>query len=160
VTRGSLVALAGGGAAAVIVVVAGVALLVRGCGGSGAPAATTASGLDPATRAGAEGMGAPGTAELRGAGCASAVVVDMQRLLGSGGQVREGEPRYMVTCDVPQSAGAPACEKLAATYFRAIGGKADANVNVRVEVSGSDRPACSRLYAPGGIDLGPFPRLP
>jgi hypothetical protein len=40
-----------------------------------------------------------------------------------------------------------------------VGGSTDANVSVRVSAVGSARPACSRLYAPSGADLGAFPRL-
>jgi hypothetical protein len=154
VARGSLI-----GLASVVVLVVGVIVAVRGCGGeAGTPPA--AAGPDPAARAGAEGMSAKGTAELRAAGCGNAVVVDMQRLLGLAGKVGEGEPRYMVTCDVPSASSAPACDRLAATYFGAIGGTADANVCVRVTVAGVMQPACSRLYAPNGADLGTFPRAP
>jgi hypothetical protein len=64
----------------------------------------------------------------------------------------------MVTCDVPASADPPACDRVAATYFRAIGGTADDPVGVRIIRGGA--PACSHLYAPNGIDLGVFPKLP
>ncbi len=158
VARGSLIGLAAAGAASVVALVVGVVVAIRGCGGN--VSATTAAGPDRAARAGAEGMEAKGTPELRAMGCANAVVVDMQRLLGSAGKVREGEPRYMVTCDVPSTTGAPTCDKLAGTYFAAIGGTADANVCVRVTLAGVMQPSCSRLYAPNGADLGPFPRAP
>ncbi len=141
-----------------LVVVVGLVVALRGCGGDDPRRA--AAGTDPATQLGAEGMGAKGTAELRAMGCANAVVVDMQKLLGSAGKVREGEPRYMVTCDVTAAVGAPTCDKLAVAYFGAIGGTADANVCVRVTQAGVTQPACSRLYAPNGVDLGPFPRTP
>ena len=156
--RSSLIGLAAAGAAAVVALVVGVVVAVRGCGTDAPPA--TAAGPDRAARAGAEGMEAKGTPELRAMGCVNAVVVDMQRLLGSAGKVREGEPRYMVTCDVPSTTGAPTCDKLASTYFAAIGGTADANVCVRVTLAGVTQPSCSRLYAPNGADLGPFPRAP
>jgi hypothetical protein len=159
VTRGSLIGLAAGGAAAVVAVIVAATVALRGCGGDDTPRAA-APGPDRAARAGAEGMGAKGTAELRARGCSNAVVVDMQRLLGSAGKVREGEPRYMVTCDVPSASGAPTCEKLASTYFGAIGGTTDANVCVRITAAGVSQPSCSRLFAPNGADLGPFPRAP
>lgn len=155
--RGSLIGLAAAGAASVVALVVGVVVAIRGCGSGDTPRAA-AAGPDLAARAGAAGMEAKGTAELRAMGCANAVVVDMQRLLGSAEKVREGEPRYMVTCDVPSVSGAPTCDKLASTYFGAIGGTADANVCVRVTLTGVTQPSCSRLYAPNGADLGPFPR--
>jgi hypothetical protein len=86
------------------------------------------------------------------------LVVDMAKLLGDAGRVRDGEPRYMVTCDVPAAIEPPTCERAAAVYFGAIGGMADEAVGVRVLREGSSAPACSRLYAPNGADLGVFPR--
>ena len=156
--RGSLLGLALGGAAAVLLLVVLGVVLLRGCGKDSAASATR--GPDQATLVGEQGMNAKGTAELRAQGCSNAVVVDMQRLMGSASSIRPGEPRYMVTCDVPSAQAAPTCEKLAATYFGALGGSADANVCVRVSVVGSPGPACSRLFAPSGADLGPFPRAP
>src|ERR1700677_266167 len=106
VTRGSLIGLAAGGAAGVVAIILVAVLAVRGCGNDEAPAAP-AAGPNAAARAGTEGMGAKGTAELRALGCNNALVVDMQRLLGPTGKVRPGEPRYMVTCDVNSAEGAP-----------------------------------------------------
>jgi hypothetical protein len=60
----------------------------------------------------------------------------------------------MVTCDVAPAAAAPTCERAAETYFAAIGGAADAEVNVRVERQGATGAVCSRKFAPNGIDLG------
>ncbi len=141
-------------------------LAVRGCAGDAPKAAAGAGGPADPARLGAEGMEAPGTAELRALGCSRAAVVDLQRLMG-GGSARDplhaDEPRTMVTCDVGAVAASPGCEKLATAYFRAIGGTAAANVCVRVNApgpSGANAPVCSRLYAPNGIDLGPFPRVP
>jgi hypothetical protein len=154
-SRGQLVAIAAGGAGIVLVLVIGAVLLVRSCGGEPPPPAAQL----PAGNAtiADEGMRAPGTAELRQLGCEHALVVDMARLLGNGGHVRAGEPRYMVTCDVPASADPPACDRVAAVYFRAIGGSADDPVGVRVLRDGAGAPACSHLYAPSGADLGVFP---
>ncbi len=156
-TRGSLIGLAAGGAATVVGIIVAAALIMRGCGNDDAPRAA-ATGPTPASRAGAEGMGAKGTAELRALGCSNALVVDLQRLLGPSGKVRPGEPRYMVTCDVDSPSAAPTCEQLAGTYFGAIGGTADANVCARVTVAAAHEPTCSRLFAPNGADLGPFPK--
>jgi hypothetical protein len=101
-------------------------------------------------------MRARGTPELRRLGCETAVVVDMARLLGDAARVREGEPGTMVTCDVPAAGDAPGCERVAATYFAAIGGMAEDRVGVRVTRQGARAPSCSRLYAPNGADLGAF----
>jgi hypothetical protein len=105
-------------------------------------------------------MHAAGTAELRRLGCEHALVVDMAKLLGDPALVRPGEPRYMVTCDVPAAAEPPTCERAASVYFQASGVMADGNVGIRVLRAGASAPACSHLYAPSGADLGVFPRAP
>ena len=119
-----------------------------------------ASGPPKSALVGEDGLHARGTAELGALGCSPALVVDMTRLLGDGGHVLPGEPRYMVTCDVPQGVEAPTCERASAVYFSAIGGQADDPVGVRVLRAGQPGPACSHLYAPNGADLGVFPRRP
>jgi hypothetical protein len=155
-TRGGLLGLAIAGGAIVVVAVVLVVVLVRVfTGDAKAPTARVASeGAEVAK----EGMRAAGTDELRKLGCDQALVVDMQRLLGDAGRFRDGEPRTMVTCDVTQAASAPTCERVAGAYFTAIGGTAEAAVAVRVLLEGTIKPTCSRLYAPSGADLGPFPR--
>lgn len=158
--RGGLLGIAAGGAGAVIVVVVAAVLVVRACSGGSASAARPAGdGANPHAGVATEGMHAPGAAELRGLGCSHALVVDMAKLLGAGSRVREGEPRTMVTCDVPPAVDPPTCERAAAVYFGAIGGTAEEAVGIRVLREGSTAPLCSRLYAPNGADLGVFPRV-
>lgn len=152
-TPNQMVALAGAGAAGAVAIVVVVVVAVRGCSSrdEAAPRAPAAPGAG--VHLATEGMRAPGTRELRALGCSQAIVVDMQQLLGDAGSVREGEPRYMVTCDVAAGASAPTCERAAETYLRAAHGT-DANVNVRVLRAGSVQPECSRVFAPNGADLG------
>lgn len=156
----SLVTFAAAGAGAVVVLVVAGVLLVRGCGDGSAGRAAGAATPDKAAQAGNAGMTAKGTDQLRAAGCANAVVVDMARLVSPTMPLRDTEPRYMVTCDVAAGATPPDCGRLAATYFGAVGGKTDAIVSVRVTVQGAPKPTCSRMYAPSGVDLGPFPPVP
>lgn len=155
--RASLLALGIGSGALVLAAVVGGTMLLRRCSGdSGGGAA--ASAPDRGATAAAAGMSAKGTAEMRQLGCEQALVVDMASVLGGASRIEPGEPRWMVTCDVGSGAApAPACEKLAATYFGAVG-TPDGNVCVRVSRTGAAQPSCSRLYAPNGADLGPFPR--
>jgi hypothetical protein len=158
--RGGLVGIAAGGAGAVVVVVVAAVLVVRACsGGTPAAARQAADGVDPRAGVADEAMRAPGTRELRALGCEHARVVDMAKLLGDPAHVRPGEPRIMVTCDVPAAVDPPTCEKAAAVYFAAIGGMAEEAVGVRILREGSSAPLCSRLYAPNGADLGVFPRV-
>ena len=159
--RGGLLAIAAGGAGAVVVVLVAVVLVARSCGDPGPSALHSGNGGANAHAGVAdEGMHAPGTAELRQLGCEHAIVVDMSKLLGDASRARPGEPRYMVTCDVPAAAEPPTCERAASVYFQASGVMADGNVGIRVLREGSSAPACSRLYAPNGADLGVFPRAP
>jgi hypothetical protein len=151
--RGGLLAYGLGGAAIVLVVVVGAVVAVRSCGDEPPPPVRATYSN---TQFAAEGARAKGTAELRSLGCEQALVVDMARLLGDAALVRDGEPRFMVTCDVGPTAAMPSCEQVQAAYYRAIGGVAEANVGIRVSRSGTAAPSCSRLFAPNGADLGPF----
>jgi|SRR5579884_2645826 len=156
-SRVGLAALAVGGGALALGAIAAIFAVVRAFAG-GTPAPPPAQPDRRGAEVATEGMRAPGTAELRRLGCETALVVDLSKLLSGASAVREGEPRYVVTCDVSADAGAPTCERVASTYFTAIGGTTDSNVNVRVSPRGSAHPTCSRLYAGTGADLGPFPR--
>jgi hypothetical protein len=156
-TRGGVIALGAATAGAVLLVAIVVGVAVHSC--SKAPETTGPGAPSPGMVAANEGMNAKGTAELRRLGCSEALVVDMARVLGDPARIREGEPRFMVTCDVPASADAPSCEKLASVYYAAVG-SAEGDVCVRVSRVGSTAYVCSHLYAPNGADLGPFPRVP
>jgi hypothetical protein len=154
-SRAGLIGLALGGGAAALAVVAGVVFALRACSTQGpAPSA-------PSSNEGAEvakdGMHARGTEPLRQLGCTTALVMDMTRALGDAA-VHEGEPRYIVTCDVASGAP-PSCDRAAAAYFGALGGSAGGAVNVRVSLSGTAKPVCSHLYLPSGADLGEYPRM-
>jgi hypothetical protein len=160
--RGSLLGLAAGGAAITLVGVVGVLSLVRS--GRQPPAvlpspSSSAPGSHPMSGPGL-GVG-PGSKALRAQGCSEAIVSDMLRLLGEGGTIRDDEPRYIASCDVTSPMVAlPTCDKLAEVFFAAVGGNLDGRINIRVSSAGSRNFACSKMYAPNGADLGPFPRNP
>jgi hypothetical protein len=147
-----LIALAGAGGAVAIGVIVGAVLAVRALTRD-SDRATLGPPSDGAEVARA-GMQAPGTNELRQIGCDPAIVIDLERLLRDAAAVREGEPRYIVTCDVTR-ADPPTCGRAAETYFAALGGMAQGNVNVRISRPGSTAPLCSRLYAPSGRERVP-----
>jgi hypothetical protein len=150
-----LIALAAAGAAAALGVIALAIGLVRACSsdaGAGSARRLQSQSAEGA-RVASAGMDAPGTAELRRLGCDPAMVLDMGKLLGDASAIRSGEPSYVVTCDVP-GAQAPACERVAATYFGAVGVSPGGIVNIRVSRPGSSVPLCARRYAPSGMDLG------
>ena len=154
-SRAGLVGLAVAGGLGAVAIVVVVVLALRGCSSSGPVAATakTSAGIDEAR----DGMHARGTDELRALGCTNAIVMDMARALGETG-VHEGEPRYIVTCDVA-TGPTPPCDRAASAYFKAIAGSAGGPVNLRVSIQGTTRPVCSRLYLPSGADMGEYPRV-
>jgi hypothetical protein len=138
---------AGGSAVALGVVVGLISWLGRAPVDAGGPALP-----EHGAEVAAAGLRAKGTEELKQLGCDQAIVMDMQRLLGDASPLRDGEPRYVVTCDVASGPG-PSCERAATVYFTAAGGASDGNVIIRVLSSGSATPVCSRLYAPSGAAL-------
>jgi hypothetical protein len=154
-SRLGLVGLAalGGGAAIVVVGLAVVGLRALSPTDTAHPAGIASGAAAQSAR---DGMHAKGTDELRQLGCGTAIVMDMQRVLGDAAGIREHDPRFIVTCDVTDG-GPPTCERVSGTYFAALGGAGVANVNVRVLRPGVLRPVCSRLYAPSGADLGEWP---
>jgi hypothetical protein len=146
-------ALAGAGAALAVIVIAVVLFRLLSRDESNAAVEVGSDRIEAAK----EGLRAPGTEELAKLGCAPAAVIDMRRLLGEASTLRDGEPRYVVTCDIAEGAE-PSCDRTASVYFGAVGGRVYGSVNVRVSRRGAIRPLCSRLYAPSGADLGSFPR--
>src|SRR5579859_687451 len=147
--RGGLAGIAVAGGVAALVVVGGAIVALRACGSDATPPAPSASAAPgPNAAIGGEGMRAPGTDALRALGCEHAVVVDMAKVLGNPSRVREGEPRTVITCDVGASAPAPGCERVATTYFGAVGALATDTIGVRVLRTGTASPLCSKRYAP------------
>jgi hypothetical protein len=149
-TKSPLVFAVLGGALALVVVVLAVVVASRFLGG-GSPA--TAPSDSARVAAVDDGLHAPGTEEVRAIGCDRALVLDMQRVLGS--SLRPGDPRTIVTCDVASKDGAPTCERVASTYFSAVK-TAEANVAVRVMREAPPEALCARVYAPSGADIGPL----
>ncbi len=150
-----LIVLAAAGGAIALGAIVVTVVVVRSLTSDVSSAASSAPG--EGAKLASAGMQAPGTSELRKLGCDPAIVLDMNALLGDASAVREGEPRYIVTCDVPGTE-APTCERAAAAYFAALGGSAGGNVVVRVARSGSNAPLCSHLYAPSGAERTSLPR--
>ena len=102
---------------------------------------------------------AKGTKELRGIGCKTAMVLDLEdferitQKLDAGAQ-RQGPKPFgkMVSCAVSPWSTPPTCEAVAATYLAAADKLEDPFV-VSVSRSGQPKPACSELRAPDGTKL-------
>jgi hypothetical protein len=155
-SRLGLVGLAVGGGALALVLIGLAVAVVHAMSSSDAHVTETVT--DKNAELATDGMHARGTEELRRLGCDPPIVMDMSRLMGDAAAIREGEPRFVVTCDVLDGGG-PSCERVAGTYFAALGGSAAGNVNIRITRPGSSRPVCSHLYAPSGADFGEFPKI-
>jgi hypothetical protein len=99
-----------------------------------------------------EGLNAPGSAELRAAGCDAAVVMDMSKIsaLFDAGAPSASET-VLVTCSVTAGKAAPSCDDLAKTYAKAVG-RANGNFLVEVQANGST-PTCKKVYSPTGSFL-------
>lgn len=106
-----------------------------------------------------EARTAPGTAELRKAGCQEAMVLDPERMadlmreLGDAGAAKkdvEGAPRSIV-CQVAALGKAPTCDSLAAVYV----GAAHPGVpfHITVQSQGGSKPSCVARYSPEGTRL-------
>lgn len=93
---------------------------------------------------------APGTRELRGAGCKTAMVLeleDLAKIVERFDASRPSESPFgsMVACGVQPWGSPPACDDLAKTYVGAVGPRPKPFL-VSVTKSGQQKPLCSTLY--------------
>jgi hypothetical protein len=104
------------------------------------------------TQVAEEGLNAPGSAELRAAGCDAAVVLDLAKVssLFDAGST-PGATGIVVSCAVNPGHASPACDDLAKTYVKAVGG-ASGNFVVQVQPQGG-QPTCKKVYSPKGVFL-------
>ncbi len=105
-----------------------------------------------AMRVGVAGLNAPGAAELRAAGCDTAMVMRTDQFLGgtdAGSTTSPSMPAVMLSCIVAAGKTTPACEDVARTYLRAVphpGGL----VSAQVLKTGDLKPQCAKLYDESG----------
>jgi hypothetical protein len=105
---------------------------------------------------------APGTQELRDAGCAEAMVVDMRRVAELAKELDESESgsfeqrgeldAVTVVCQVDGDHGALACEDVARTYGAAVADPPAEFVTV-VQTRFAGDPVCQGVYRPDGTRL-------
>ena len=114
-----------------------------------------------AMRASEEALKAPGTRELRAAGCRQAVVVDLSTLLKMGEDLgarterKRGSAELMVYCTVGEDGSG--CDQVAAVYVKALGGRAAHDFVATVGREGRKETVCSRHYSETGALLGERP---
>lgn len=103
-----------------------------------------------------EARTAPGTKELRAAGCREAMVFDPARMGDLMREFTDGgppkgdptkEPR-LVVCQVGALGSAPTCDKLAATYVSAA--QPTTPFHITVQVQGGSKPKCAQVYTQAG----------
>jgi hypothetical protein len=106
------------------------------------------------TQAAEEGLNAPGSAELRAAGCDAAVILDMSKIssLFDAGATPGGTAGIVISCAVVAGHPSPTCDELAKTYVKTVGptGK---NILVEVEPKGGGQVQCKKVYGPNGTFL-------
>jgi hypothetical protein len=102
------------------------------------------------TAAAEDGLNAPGTTELRAAGCDAAVIMDMSKIsaLFDAGSTSATES-VIVSCSVTAGKTAPKCDDLAKTYAKAVGGS-HGNFLVQVTPGGGGVATCKKVYSPNG----------
>jgi hypothetical protein len=109
-----------------------------------------------------EAQKAPGAKELRASGCATAMVMDMERMAGAfSGLVDGGIPppkdkdvKVMIMCQVGVFGSAPTCDAVAKTYLSAVGGTASGRFTAQVTQQGNNRPKCSKTFDASGAPIG------
>jgi hypothetical protein len=119
-----------------------------------------------ATKAVQKGLNAPGTEQLRQAGCQEAMVMDVGDFMdiakrfvkdgGADGVKIDNEKLHtlMVTCSVGYGEKVLSCDALAVTYVKAVGGRAEKNFAMLVQRQGGQKPLCQGEYDPQGRRVG------
>lgn len=140
----------------VTAIVAGIAIYLVVTSHAGQTAIKLVGG---GTKLATKGLSAPGTPEIRAMGCEQAMVLDMKDVgelmndafdAGLGDAGLEG---LEVECALSASAAPIACDDVAKTYVRAVGGTASAEFAVRVKRQNDTRPLCESTYDTDGTFL-------
>ena len=108
-----------------------------------------------------KGLTAPGTEELRRAGCSQAMVLETDDIMGvvdifvDAGErqaARQELPEVMVMCQGRVFDDLPDCATVAKTYVEAV--HPAAPFNVTVQKQGNNKPICQQRYASDGTPQG------
>jgi hypothetical protein len=103
------------------------------------------------TQVAEEGLNAPGSAELRAAGCQAAVVMDLSKIsaLFDAGGTPGAAPGIVISCATSPGKKAPTCDDLAKTYATAVP-STRSDFIVQVQPQGGSKPECKKVYGPKG----------
>lgn len=123
------------------------------------------SALDQTVKLAEEGMNAPGAAEVRKAGCDTAMVMDMGKVMklvetfvdaGSSDKLERTKSMTMVVCNVQLLTSPPSCETVAQAYGEAVAAQYphDFEFVVNVQKQGANKPLCQGRYGLNGQRLG------
>ena len=121
---------------------------------------SSGQGVVEASKLAMESLQAPGTAELRGIGCAQAAVVDTERMEAvvrkfaddAAATLPNRDFKLQITCQARASGTTPTCEEVARTYHDAVTTPAGRYL-VSVNASGSKTASCFALYEPDGTKI-------
>ncbi len=124
----------------------------------------TGSLIGETMRMGLEATKAPGTAELRAAGCPEAMVMDLRRMVAlvkeleaDGGQAKVQLPeeewqKTLVVCQYPQAGETLGCDVVARTFGAAVPSP-PSEFGVVVRVNAPPAEVCRGVYGPDGTLL-------
>ncbi len=102
-----------------------------------------------------DGMNAPGTAEVRAAGCDTAMVMSMDKLLAmfdAAGAPPGKTPTAIVSCVMNAGKTPPTCDEVARAYVGAVPSPTGP-FTVTVQVTGILKSQCQKLYDQSGKAL-------
>jgi hypothetical protein len=117
--------------------------------------------IGESVRMGLAATKAPGTDELRAAGCDEAMVMDMRDFMKAVSELDKNAEKSpseldwqtMVICQVRLGSTKLSCENIARVYGKAVPG-APAKFAVGIQVSLPQQDICRGLYGPDGTKLG------
>ena len=152
-----------GGIFVVLVIAAGIGLAVFLRSDTGRKVFDV---VDKTGKAVSKGINAPGTKEVRAAGCPQAIVLDMADMAGivddfiDAGAGRTGIPdELMVLCQGNFGDKLPSCDEVAKAYVGAVG-MADKPFTVSVRRQGNNHALCEVKYSMSGENQGPAEHHP
>lgn len=108
----------------------------------------------------AEAQSAPGTAELRAAGCQEALALDTEKMMKLMGKFVDAGPaptpkdidfEKMVVCKAFPFGTPPRCDDLAKTYAAAAHGRGQFMLSVQQ----NNKSSCGAVYSASGVNVAP-----